>query len=243
MKHVERLLYVIAFVCLGWFAADRAGTMIYQAAQEREFEELRRERARLAGSDITLPAGEAEQDEAAAGGETEPVGADAVESPTVGEARPVRARLEEAPSRPAPVDLDSSRGLVGRIRIPRIGVSAIIREGVDARTLSRAVGHVPGTAAPGSDGNSALSAHRDTFFRPLESIRPGDRIQISTLDEDVTYIVSDTRIVSPTEVSVLAPTDERTLTLITCYPFTYVGPAPDRFIVRAKAVEKASDPR
>lgn len=222
MARVERLLYVIAVVCLGWFAADRTITAVYQAAQEREFQAQRLEQF---SGDGAAPSALAD-----------------VESPTVGEV--VQARTDAAAVRPqkaaASQTPEPSRGLVGRISIPRLGVSAIIREGVDRRTLSRAVGHVPGTAHPGGDGNSALSAHRDTFFRPLERIRPGDRIKVSTLDRDITYVVSETRIVPPTDVSVLAPTDTRTLTLITCYPFTYVGPAPDRFIVRATAVEAPS---
>lgn len=130
-----------------------------------------------------------------------------------------------------------ARSLVGRIEIPRLGLSAIVREGVDDRTLSRAVGHVPETALPGGAGNIALAGHRDTFFRPLRQIRTGDRIRISTPDGDFSYVVRDTRVVAPTEMSVLDPTPEPTLTLITCYPFNYVGAAPNRFIVRAQAVD------
>ncbi len=96
---------------------------------------------------------------------------------------------------------------------------------------------MPHTALPGDAGNIAFAAHRDTFFRPLKNIRAGDHIRVSTPDGDFTYIVRDTRIVTPTEVSVLHPTPEPTLTLITCHPFNYVGPAPNRFIVRAEAVD------
>lgn len=129
------------------------------------------------------------------------------------------------------------RALVGRIEIPRLGVSAIIREGVDNRTLDRAVGHIPQTAFPGDPGNIALAAHRDTFFRPLKHIRAGDRIRVSTPDGDFSYIVSGTSVVAPTDLSVLNPTPEPSLTLITCYPFNFVGPAPKRFVVRALAVQ------
>ena len=131
------------------------------------------------------------------------------------------------------------RSLAARIEIPRLGVSAFIREGVDDRTLRRAVGHVPGTAAPGAAGNTALAAHRDTFFGPLKDIRKGDRIRVSTPDGDVSYVVRDTRVVEPTDLSVLAHTPEPTLTLITCHPFNYVGSAPNRFIVVAQAVAPA----
>jgi len=123
--------------------------------------------------------------------------------------------------------------LVGRVEIPRLGLSAMVREGDDAKTLRRAVGHIPQTALPGEPGNAGLAGHRDTFFRSLRDARRGDRIVVTTPDAVVHYTVRDTRIVEPTEVSVLAPTAEPTLTLVTCYPFNYVGAAPKRFIVRA----------
>jgi sortase A len=126
------------------------------------------------------------------------------------------------------------RSLVGRIEIPRLGMSAIVREGVDDSTLRRAVGHVPQTALPGESGNAALAAHRDTFFRPLKDVRKGDRITVKTLDGVHEYRVTETRVVTPDDVSVLAPTMNRTLTLVTCYPFNFVGTAPKRFIVRAQ---------
>jgi len=124
--------------------------------------------------------------------------------------------------------------LIGRIEIARLGLSAIIVEGVDARTLRRAVGHVPATALPGDPGNVVLAGHRDTFFRRLKDVRPGDRVRITTPDDVVEYDVESTRIVGPAQTDILAPTPGPSLTLITCYPFHYVGPAPDRFIVRAR---------
>lgn len=127
-------------------------------------------------------------------------------------------------------------GLIGRIEIPRIGLSAIVFEGVDRKTLRRAVGHIPSTALPGQIGNVGLSAHRDTFFRPLKDIRRDDMITLSTLSGEYHYRVVSTRVVVPTEVSVLRPDGNEILTLVTCYPFYYVGSAPDRFIVRAERV-------
>ena len=124
--------------------------------------------------------------------------------------------------------------VVGRVEIPRVGVSAIVREGDDVKTLRRAVGHVPGTALPGEVGNAALAGHRDTFFRGLRNIRNGDEILLATPGGDARYVVRSTRIVDPSEVSVLAPTRKSMLTLVTCYPFNYVGAAPKRFIVRAE---------
>jgi sortase A len=118
--------------------------------------------------------------------------------------------------------------------VPRLGLSAIVREGVDEATLRRAVGHVPQTARPGEAGNAALAAHRDTFFRPLKHIRKGDRIKVTTPDGAHEYRVTETRVVAPDDVSVLAPTMNPTLTLVTCYPFNFVGTAPKRFVVRAQ---------
>jgi sortase A len=122
---------------------------------------------------------------------------------------------------------------VGRIEIPRLGVSAIVRAGSDARTLRLAVGHISGTALPGERGNVGLAAHRDTFFRRLGDIRPDDEVRIVTPDGTFTYRVDGTKIVEPSDVWVLDPTEAPALTLITCYPFTYIGSAPRRFIVRA----------
>jgi sortase A len=123
---------------------------------------------------------------------------------------------------------------VGRIEIPRLGVSAMIKAGTDARTLQLAVGHIPGTAFPGDAGNVGLAAHRDTFFRRLRDIQSDDEIRLTTPDGSYTYRVARTDIVEPRDVWVLDPTDHPALTLVTCYPFNYVGSAPQRFIVRAE---------
>jgi sortase A len=122
---------------------------------------------------------------------------------------------------------------IGRLEIPRLQVSAIVRAGSDARTLRLAVGHIGGTALPGERGNVGLAAHRDTFFRRLGEIRPDDQIRLVTAEGTFVYHVDGTRIVEPTDTWVLNPTDEPALTLVTCYPFRYIGSAPQRFIVRA----------
>ena len=124
--------------------------------------------------------------------------------------------------------------LVGSIDIPRLGVSAVIAEGDDEATLKVAVGHLPDTPLPGDAGNSALAGHRDTFFRPLQHIRVGDQVRVSTPRGDFHYQVRETMVVGPDDVWVLDPTDRPMLTLITCYPFNYVGKAPRRFSVRAE---------
>ena len=127
------------------------------------------------------------------------------------------------------------RSTLGRIEIPRLGVSAIVRTGADARTLRLAVGHIPGTALPGEGGNVGLAAHRDTFFRRLRDIRADDEIIVTTPDGRFRYSVEGTKVVNPTDVWVLDATAKPALTLVTCYPFSYVGSAPQRFIVRALA--------
>lgn len=125
-------------------------------------------------------------------------------------------------------------GLIGRIEIPRLGLAAIVREGTDRKTLERAVGHVAGTALPGQNGNVCLAAHRDTFFRRLEGVRKNDTIRITTPGATYEYTVLGTTVVDPGAVEVLASTGEAALTLVTCYPFRYVGPAPRRFIVSSR---------
>jgi len=112
-------------------------------------------------------------------------------------------------------------------------VSAVIRAGSDARTLRLAVGYIPGTALPGEKGNVGLAGHRDTFFRRLRDINPDDEIRVTTSNGVFHYYVQRTNIVRPKDVWVLNATSYPALTLITCYPFTYVGSAPQRFIVRA----------
>ena len=125
---------------------------------------------------------------------------------------------------------------IGRIEIPRLNVKAVVQEGVDSKTLRRAVGHVPGTALPGETGNVALAAHRDTFFRGLRDVKKEDRITVATPDREIEYVVDSLEIVTPKEVRVRAPTATPVLTLVTCYPFNFIGKAPKRLIVRARQV-------
>ena len=121
----------------------------------------------------------------------------------------------------------------GRIEFPRLRASAIVVEGSDARSLLIAVGHLPGTALPGENGNIVVAGHRDTFFRPLRHIRSGDEIRLVTPQGQFVYRVAWMTVVPPERTDLLAPTSEPALTLVTCYPFNWVGAAPLRFIVRA----------
>lgn len=123
--------------------------------------------------------------------------------------------------------------LLGRIEINAIGLSAIILEGVEDGTLRHAVGHIPGTPSPGQPGNIALAAHRDTFFRGLGKIRQDDEILLTTTNGSYRYRVASTQVVEPEDTKVLDDSEDDSLTLVTCYPFNFVGSAPKRFIVRA----------
>ncbi len=124
-----------------------------------------------------------------------------------------------------------------RIEIPRLGVSAIVEEGTDEKTLARAVGLVDGSARPGELGNMVLAGHRDTFFRPLRKVRVNDRIRMVVPPNTYEYEVTAVRVVEPEETSVLASRGVEELTLVTCYPFRFVGPAPERFIVSAARID------
>jgi len=131
----------------------------------------------------------------------------------------------------------SPTGVEGRIEIPRLGVEGAILEGADDDTLKVAVGHIPGTSVPGAGGNVALAAHRYSFFRGLRRVRKGDRITVTTSSGVYHYAVDRIEIVEIDDVDVLDPTPDPILTLVTCYPFDYIGEAPQRLIVRAHLVD------
>ncbi len=152
---------------------------------------------------------------------------------------PERAENTEGVPKPEPLPPERPplpEMLLGRLRIPRLHLAAMVREGADSGTLRRAIGHIPGTALPGRAGNVGLAGHRDTFFRALRNIEKDDTIDFETDSGTFRYAVQSTQIVSPRDVSVLRAAGGRTLTLVTCYPFYYVGSAPKRFIVRAVQV-------
>lgn len=151
---------------------------------------------------------------------------------------PVSARAVEPPPE-APINGQ----VLGVLDIPRIGLSSIVEQGADSRVLRESVGHIPGTALPGQDGNIALAAHRDTYFRHLSELKPGEKIIFHSISATYTYDVVSTRVVQPTDTAVLAETNVPTLTLVTCYPFYYVGSAPKRFVLVAKEDPVTGDMR
>jgi sortase A len=150
-----------------------------------------------------------------------------VAPPTVIKAAIAEEIVEEA------IDLREG-GLVGKLEVPRIGISVMVFQGLEKGTLLVGAGHVPGTPLPGAEGNVAIAAHRDTFFRKLEGIMTGDSIQFATVRGTYEYVVDSTEIVDPENTQVMESRARPELTLITCYPFYFVGAAPKRFIVHAR---------
>ena len=124
--------------------------------------------------------------------------------------------------------------VIGELEIPRLQVSVMIFEGDDAGILKQGAGHIPGTAIPPGTGNIGIAAHRDTYFRPLRLVHANDVIALTTPAGTSRYAVTETKIVQPSDVGVLAGAPQRDLTLVTCYPFYYFGNAPQRFIVHAR---------
>lgn len=125
---------------------------------------------------------------------------------------------------------------IGELSIPRLHVSVMVFEGDDSGILKIGAGHIPGTALPPGDGNIGIAAHRDTFFRPLRVVRPQDVITLRTPAGTSRFAVTQTEIVPPSNVKVLDDAAGRDLTLVTCYPFSYIGHAPQRFIVHARKI-------
>ena len=126
--------------------------------------------------------------------------------------------------------------VIGEIQVPRLGLNAIVVQGDSPASLRRAVGHLSNSALPGEWGNVALAGHRDTFFRPLRDIRLGDEIRFKTRERSFEYRVEWIEVVAPTDIRVLDSSSGHDLTLLTCFPIHFVGPAPKRLVVRAREV-------
>ena len=236
LRRVEISLLIIGVSLLGAALGETAYRWWYQAEQER---------ALIAAASASEPADIAPLPPPVAlpaelPGDPDPAPANAAPpAPEVVEPNPPvespKRRKADPPSLESLMAVDPE--LLGRIEIPRIGVSAIVRKGDDEATLRRAVGYIPGTAPPGEGGNTALAGHRDTFFRPLRRVEEGDRIRLVVPPNTYEYRVDSLRVVEPNEVSVLESTGTEELTLVTCYPFRMIGPAPDRYIVKATRVQ------
>ncbi len=221
-RWIERLLFVIGTVCLGIWLYAFVDTRLSERREEQRLEEALRQRAASPKAPATPATPAAETDALGSFQERE------------------SGKKEEEDWASLQEELDEG-DLIGRIKIPRVGVSAIVLHGVGKKTLRRGVGHIPGTPLPVQDGNVGLAGHRDSFFRALKDIRKDDKIELTTLDGTFQYQVEWTKIVLPEETGVLADEGTPSLTLVTCYPFYYVGSAPKRFIVRAHRIDEPED--
>ena len=158
-------------------------------------------------------------------------------------ARIEAARLEEAP--PAaeevvtPPEYDSS--VLGELKIPNLDLDVMVGEGLDKQTLRRAAGHLESSAKPGELGNLVLLGHRDTFFRPLRGLKRGDVAEIRTAAGLFRYRIDVIKIVAPKDVDVEPTTDRAEITLVTCYPFYFVGPSPRRFVAQGRLIENSGN--
>ncbi len=149
------------------------------------------------------------------------------------QARRFTRELHRHAAAPAPAS-PADGAVLAQMQIPRLGMSVMVVEGANDGDLRRAAGHIPGTALPGQNGNVAIAGHRDTFFRPLRRLHPGDAIVLRTLAGVSRYRVVSLHVVRPADIAVLYPTRRDALTLVTCFPFDYIGAAPARFVVRAE---------
>lgn len=181
---LERALWSLAVVCLGWVGWSYSDAFLYQQWAEATFD-----------------------------GAVAATAPNAVSAPG----------FEAAEGDP-----------VARVRIPRLDLSVVVAEGTTSGVLRRAAGRLGRSAAPGSDGNVVVAAHRDSFFRPLEHVEIGDEVMLDGPEGSDVYTVEWTRVVDPSALEVTENPGYPALTLVTCYPFRYLGSAPQRFIVRAR---------
>lgn len=206
VRWIERLLLLIGLVCLGTVAYAYFDARLTEREEGRRLDAAIQERREAAARPAEKPAAETDSFASfSAPGAT---------------AAPAPPKLEEG-------------SLVGRLEIPRLGLSAIVLEGIEARTLRRGAGHIPGTVLPYENGNVGIAGHRDSFFRALKDIGKNDIILLTTPEGTYRYQVEWMRIVKPDDTEVLDDPGIPALTLVTCYPFYYVGSAPKRYIVRA----------
>jgi sortase A len=221
---LERLLLALGLICLGIVAFAWIDARWFAFQQGRRLDRVLRERAATAATAGRTPIG-------ARG--VPGAGREASETDRLETFRPGGAAA--LPHRAAP-----EGSLLGRIEVPRVGISSLVLEGIAGSTLRRGVGHVPDTSLPQLEGNVGLAGHRDTVFRGLKDIRKGDLVLLDTLDGTYRYGVDWAQVVDPGDVGVLASGNRRELTLVTCYPFYYVGSAPERFVVRAHLLDDGS---
>ncbi|HZF29653.1 MAG TPA: class D sortase [Gammaproteobacteria bacterium] len=213
LRATELVLLTSGLALLGIYAAARLDTAVAQAAALEAFA-------------VAQAAGAAQ---AAGGGK-------AVPAAKLGDtSEPDQTLWDKGRIAAYRASLAADAPPLGVLAVPRIGLRAAVFAGTDTLALNRGVGWIEGTAPLGALGNVGLAGHRDGFFRGLKDIAVGDEIEVRSLEGSMRYRVTETLIVTPADVYVLAPTERATLTLVTCYPFYVVGDAPKRFIVKAVA--------
>jgi sortase A len=224
VRRLGTVLIAVGVVLLGVWAAARLHSFLGERRDRARFE-ARREEARPSGAPLS--------EAAPAQPPARPLAEGPVDVSLWSDVRVKEWKESLAADRRAPLAL---------LRVPRLRIDVPVLEGTDDLTLNRGAGWIEGTARPGEAGNVGLSAHRDGFFRPLKDVAVGDEIVVETPRASSRYEVTWTKIVDPDDVSVLDPTGGAALTLVTCYPFYFVGSAPQRFIVRAAPVGAAKAP-
>jgi LPXTG-site transpeptidase (sortase) family protein len=212
------LLYVVGISALSYCGYVVLDARLSQTEQSSQFNQALND-AHVVAANAVDPHPSAVQDS----GATSPM------MPAVADVKKPEPKISNA--------ISAEKLPLGKIDIPSIGLTAMIQEGTEPRTLQRGIGHITGTSPLGQHGNVGLAGHRDTFFRKLRNIRKGDEIALVTLTGSILYRVDLISIVEPNDSQVLWNSEGDYVTLVTCYPFRFVGPAPKRFIVRARNVE------
>jgi sortase A len=205
---LERGLFAVGVLCVGWYLAVSAWALTYQRQAQAQIDRMA---ARPAAANTSRP--------------------------KVGPFSSAEAHPAEAVGPAGPPAAVRKGELIGRLEIPRLGFSAAVAHGDDDGTLKVAIGHLPDTPLPWQAGNTGLAGHRDGFFRPLKDVKENDELRFVTPHGQFRYRVRHTNIVRPEDVWVLDATATPSLTLVTCYPFSYVGNAPQRFVIRAERID------
>lgn len=203
LRKLERLLLIVGLVVLGFYVGVRVHGIVLARSEIQRFQNQR--------AIVRQPGAAAEVESA---------------SPdfSLWSEKRIKDYEESLAAQFAPA--------VALLRIPKIHLEVPVLEGTDDLTLNRGVGLIAGTARPGEDGNIGIAGHRDGFFRGLKDVRPGDTIEITTQKETDTYLIDRIVIVEPSDVSILTPRPQPSVTLVTCYPFYFMGSAPQRYIVQ-----------
>jgi sortase A len=250
-RGIEAMLWLAGALTVGWVGWGYLDARLYQQRQERLLDEALASPGPDAGAASAATAdGDGREGEPTGipgdelAGQANDSAADAAAQGSVPGQAASQASVP-ASARPAGADRaaraaaakQSGLDALGRLLVPRVGLEVMVADGIDARTLRRAAGHIPGTSRLGSGGNVGIAGHRDSWFRPLEAVRAGDEVVVTTPGAISRYRVEWAEVTTPDDARSLRPTNYSALTLVTCYPFRYVGSAPDRFVVRARLVE------